>query len=122
MVKIERDTYILLLSYNPCEIFEYFGVDEMHGLNIKDCQLHVNNTEQAYLAGWCNLIPNKDKHFVFINLSRCNTEIETFANLMHELMHLAFDHYDDEEDIISWAELGALRVYPIVEEYQINLN
>lgn len=122
MVAIQRTRYSLLLSYNPCEIFDYYGVDEMHGLNKVDCQLHTNNTQQAYIAGWCNLIPNKNKHFVFINLSRCNTEIETFANLMHELMHLAFDYYDNEEDIISWAELEALRVYPMVEQYQVNPN
>ena len=45
MVSIKRETYELLLSKNPCEIFDYFKVKEMHGLNITDshCQYVMNN-------------------------------------------------------------------------------
>ena len=46
MVTIIRGSYILLLSYNPCDVFTHFGVTEMHGLNITDCSLHTNNENQ----------------------------------------------------------------------------
>ena len=39
MKTIIRDKYDLLLSYDPCDIFTYYNIDEMHGLNLKDCKL-----------------------------------------------------------------------------------
>ena len=91
MKVITRDKYDLLLSYDPCEIFKHYNVDQMHGLNFDDCMSHENNNQQAYIAGWCNIIPNLKRNYVFINLSRCNTDIETFGLIMHELMHMSFD-------------------------------
>lgn len=111
MKKITRDKYDLLLSTNPCDIFTYYNVNEMHGLNLKDCKSYNNTTEDAYIAGWCNYIPNSDRHFVFINLNRCNSEIETFGLIMHELMHLSFDIHTDEEQLISWAENESYKIY-----------
>jgi hypothetical protein len=115
MKAIPRDSYLLLISHNPCDIFDYFNVDEMHGLNKVDCERHINNTEQSYIAGWCNLIPGSDRYFIFINLSRCNTDVETFGHLMHELMHRSFDLHEDEETIITWAEMEAHRVYELIK-------
>jgi hypothetical protein len=114
MIEIKFVLYTLLLSYNPCDIFTHYNVTEMHGLNLVDCEKHNNTTESAYIAGWCNIIPNSDKNFVFINLSRCNTDIETFGLIMHELMHLSFDMHRDEEEIITWAELESYKVFEIV--------
>ena len=119
MITIIRGGYILLLSYNPCEIFDYYKVDEMHGLNVIDCNAHENTTESAYFAGWCNFIPNTTNKFVFINLSRCTDDIHTFGLIMHELMHQSFDKFDEdiemEEEIITWAEEEAYEVYEIVK-------
>ena len=39
IIKIERDNYTLLLSENPCQLFEYFNVDEMHGLSLTECKI-----------------------------------------------------------------------------------
>lgn len=114
----KRDGYELLLSYNPCEIFDYYNVDEMHGLNKVDCNAHENSTKSAYVAGWCNYIPNTPHRYVFINLSRCTDTIHTFGLIMHELMHNSFDRFNEdinmEEEIITWAEEEAYEVYEIV--------
>lgn len=111
-----NDKYDLLLSDNPCDIFHYYNVDEMHGLNLYDCVNHNNNTQQSYIAGWCNLIPNSEKHYVFINLSRCNTDIETFGLIMHELMHMSFNLHTDEEELITWAENESYKVFETINK------
>ena len=121
MITINRIHYTLLLSHNPCEIFDYFNVDQMHGLNKQDCEIHTNNTEQAYIAGWCNLIPNENKMYVFINLSRCTDELHTAGLVFHELMHLSFwlHHYDieQEESIITFAENESYKVVKLLYEF-----
>jgi hypothetical protein len=92
----------------------------MHGLNLKDCNNHNNTQKSSYIAGWCNIIPNSDRHYVFINLSRCNTEIETFGLVMHELMHLSFDLHTDEEELITWAENESYQVFELIKNYRTN--
>jgi len=117
MVSINRENYLLLLHDNPCHIFTYFNVKEMHGLNITECMNYNNTKDDAYIAGWSNFIPNNSNdRFVFINLSRCGTDIETFGLIMHELMHQSFHMHTDEEDIITWAELEAYEVFKIIKE------
>lgn len=111
MKKIIRDKYDTLLSYNPCDIFTYYNVEKLHGLNLQDCSNYNNTTKDAYIAGWCNYIPKSKRHFVFINLSRCNNEIETYGLIMHELLHLSFDLHKKEEDIITWAENESHKLY-----------
>jgi hypothetical protein len=117
---ISRINYDLLLSYNPCDIFHYYNIDEMHGLNLYDCINYNNTNQSAYFAGWCNYIPNSDRHYIFINLSRCNTEIETFGLIMHELMHLSFDMHTDEEELITWAENESYEVFELIKNYRSN--
>lgn len=117
MITIFRHDYVLLLSDNPCEVFTYFNVKEMHGLSLIECQAYNNTTEDAYIAGWSNFVPGKmGLRFVFINLSRCGTDIETFGLIMHELMHQSFHMHKDEEDIITWAEEESYEVFKLVKE------
>jgi hypothetical protein len=122
MITIIRGAYILLLSYNPCDVFTYYNVDEMHGLSLVECNAYHNTPDSAYIAGWCNYAPQEDgiyekgdPKFVYINLTRCTTDIETFGLIMHELMHQSFDMHDDEEDIITWAEEESYKVFEIVK-------
>ena len=117
---LSRINYDLLLSYNPCDIFNYYNLTEMHGLNLQDCMKHKNTQQSSYIAGWCNLIPNSDRHYIFINLRRCNTDIETFGLVMHELMHLSFDLHSDEEELITWAENESYEVFELIKNYRIN--
>ena len=130
MITIFKTGYILLLSYNPCDVFTYFNVEEMHGLNATDCAKHENTTESAYFAGWCNFIPKEsgeydqnDRRFIFINLSRCNDDTETMGLIMHEMMHQSlfvhnYDVANKEEEIITWAEEEAYDVYKIVRPFK----
>lgn len=120
--------YILLMSYYPCEIFEYFNVQEMHGLNYKDCKAHVNTDKEAYIAGWCNYVPKDsqdykhgDSLYVFINLSRCTDDVTTTLTLFHEFMHLSGRLFNDnwfyqEEEMISFAEKETAKVFDIVKK------
>jgi hypothetical protein len=125
MVVFKFTLYTLILSYNPCDIFTYYNVTEMHGLNLADCENYNNTSQDAYIAGLCNYVPKSDKDykdgdpkFVFINLNRCNSDIETFALIMHELLHQSFDLHTDEEEIITWAEIEAHKVFQIVNKYR----
>ena len=96
MITLEFEIYTLLLSYNPCDIFKHYGVIKMHGLDLVDCEFYNNTSQDAYISGLYNFAPNSDDKFVFINLNRCNNDIETFGLIMHELMHLSFDIHDDD--------------------------
>ena len=118
--------YDLIVSDDPCYIFQHYGVSEMHGLNLKDCKAHVNTTEDAYIAGWCNYIPKPDKDyktgdrmFVFINMSRCKTDYDLITTINHELMHLAVAYYDwnieFEEEMITMAEEETKKVYQSIK-------
>ena len=125
--KIDRETYTLLLSRNPCDLFTYFNVTEMHGLTHAECSVHDNTSNNSYIAGLANFVPKKseeynqnDARFVFINLSKCSDSINTFALIMHELMHHSFfiHNYDinKEEEIITWAENESHEVYKIITQ------
>jgi hypothetical protein len=129
MVTIFRSGYILLLSYNPCDVFEYFNVDGMHGLNFIDCSAHANTKDSAYIAGWSNFVPKdsgeylaNDDRFVFINLSRCTDTVHTMGLIMHEMMHHSFwmhsyNAENKEEEIITWAEEETYEVYKLVKPF-----
>jgi hypothetical protein len=112
------------MSYDPCEIFEFYEVVTLHGLNYYNCIFHED--EDTFMDGWCNLIPgSNNKYYVFINLSSCTDDIETFSLLMHEFTHLSFDlhgrNIDFEEEIITWAEKEAKKILPVVkDELQTN--
>ena len=126
MIIITRNDYDLLLSTDPCEIFNYYSVTEMHGLNLDDCMKHPNTSESSYICGWCNYIPKPDKDykindrcFVFINLNRCNSHLDLICNLYHELMHWAINHYNEdmsfEEEMITTAEKETREVYELTK-------
>ena len=131
MIEVQRKDYLLLLSFNPCELFSYFGVRELHGASIKECSMYRNTKNDAYIAGFSNYIPYSDNDddyehgddfFVFINLSRCTNNKETLLLLNHEIMHRAFERYNwnvagKEEEMVSWAEKETAEVYNIVKQY-----
>jgi hypothetical protein len=113
--------YILILSKNPCDIFEYFDVENLHGLNYKKCLSHKNTKESAYIAGLTNKIPKTEKDFLFLNLNRLGKGKEKMGLIMHETMHLSLElHKHDvnkkEEKIITWAEEQAYKIYNLIED------
>jgi hypothetical protein len=130
MIEIKKEKYTLLLSDNPCQIFWHLGVREAHGLSYKECMLHKNNDTNAYIAGWCNYYPKEsgnytkdDPIFVFINLTRCTSELETILTLNHEFTHAALKIFDwdlqYEEDIITWSEVETRAVYSFLKNEKL---
>ena len=126
MLVIDRVSYDLLMNIDPCSIFTYYGVEEMHGLNLTDCRKHPNTKEGSYICGWANHIPHEgqykltDRMFCFINLNRCNSELDLICNLYHELMHVAVNKYDEnlefEEQMITWAEQETRELYELTKK------
>ena len=111
--------YQLILSDKPCDIFEHFGVNELHGLSLKDCQAYKNTNKDAYIAGLCNFVPGTNKMFIFLNTSRMNNCKEKMALIFHEAMHLSLEMHnhdvnEKEEEIISFAEAEAIKIYDLI--------
>jgi len=64
MKKIDMGKYVFLAGNNATEIFDYYKVDEMHGLNRKDAQAEeVDKTvgNGVYIYGWTNYDPADKK-------------------------------------------------------------
>lgn len=120
--------YVLLAGDNATEIFDYYKVDEMHGLNRKDAQAEeIDKTvgNGVYIYGWANYDPADKKltakapmkPFVFINLGTFKkySLTEKCTAVMHETMHIAillnnWDIKNKEEEIIGMAEEEANKV------------
>jgi len=127
MYIIEKLTYTLLLSFNPCNLFDYYDVEELHGLYKIECLQHANTSASAYIAGLSNFVPKEngeylddDKRFIYINLTRCTDDLSTITLIMHETMHHSmwlhnYDVENQEEEIITWAEEEAKVIYNNVQ-------
>lgn len=126
MLVIDRGSYDLLMNIDPCSIFTYYGVEEMHGLNLTDCRKHPNTKEGSYICGWANHIPHEgeyhvsDRMFCFINLNRCNSELDLICNLYHELMHVSVNRFNEdlefEEEMITWAEQETRELFELTKK------
>ena len=121
----EKSRYILLVSYEPTDIFTYFDVQNLHGLSKQECLSYKNTTKNAYIAGFCNLSPKTNKPFVFINLTRCCIDdIRTTGLVMHETMHLAGILYNGdwnnrEEEMISFAQNEAYLITDLIKSWYL---
>ena len=120
--------YILLAGNNATEIFDYYDVDEMHGLNRNDAQSEeVDKTKGngVYIYGWTNYDPADkkltakapNKPFLFINLGTFKkySLTEKATAVMHETMHMSillnnWKITDKEEEVISYAEEQANKI------------
>ena len=120
--------YILLIGNDATEIFDYYKVDEMHGLNRADAQAEeVDMTvgNGVYIYGLTNYDPadkkltakSPYKPFLFLNLStfkRYNITEKATA-VMHETMHMSillnnWNIKDKEEEVITYAEDEANKI------------
>ena len=128
MKKIDMGDYVLLAGNNATEIFDYYSVDEMHGLNRKDAQAEeVDKTKGngVYIYGWTNYDPADKKltakapykPFLFLNLGTFKNYslTEKATAVMHETMHMAillnnWKITDKEEEVISYAEEQANKI------------
>jgi hypothetical protein len=128
MKKIDMGDYVLLAGNNATEIFDYYNVEEMHGLNRKDAQVEeVDKTKGngVYIYGWTNYDPADKKltakapykPFLFLNLGTFKNYslTEKATAVMHETMHMAillnnWKITDKEEEVIGYAEEQANKI------------
>ena len=128
MRKIDMGKYVLLVGKDATEPFDYYNVDEMHGLNRKDAQAEeVDKTvgNGVYIYGWTNYDPADKKltakaphkPFLFINLGTFSrySLTEKATAVMHETMHMAillnnWNIKDKEEEAIGFAEEEANKI------------
>ena len=107
--------FLFILGEQSIDIFDYFGVDELHGLTRTDCNKKQDTELTAYIAGLCNYIPNKAHKynedsplFIFINSKRLRGSYMDITLINHEAMHLAFHIFkwdvSKEEEMITFAE------------------
>jgi hypothetical protein len=116
LVEKEYNNFLFLIGETSIDIFDYYGIDEMHGLNRFDCAKRVDTNKSAYICGWCNFHPqDKDltrpshlKPYLFMNAKRFQNDFTDVSSLMHECMHLSMKLHDydidKEEEIITLAE------------------
>lgn len=109
-----RKVGYLLIIGKSSDIFDYFGVKELHGLKRSDC---YDTPDDAYIAGLCNQFPgNSKKHFLFINEIRIGRSYKDVLLIMHESMHLSFEVHgrnlkgDVEEAAITYGEKVATEI------------
>jgi hypothetical protein len=128
MRKIDMGDYILLLGNNATEIFDYYNVPEMHGLNRADAQAEeVDKTKGngVYIYGFTNYDPADkkltakapNKPFLFLNMGTFKkySSTEKATAIMHETMHMSlllnnWNIKDKEEEIIQFAEDEANKI------------
>ena len=132
MKKFDMGKYILLVGNDATEIFDYYNVPEMHGLNLADAKAEeVDKTKGngVYIYGWTNYDPadkkltTKAPHkpFLFINLGTFKrySPTEKATGVMHETMHMSillnnWNIKDKEEEAIGFAEEQANKIIEIL--------
>lgn len=118
--------FVLLIGKDATEIFDYYDVDQMHGLNRKDAQAEEvdmstpKNGDQGngvYIYGLTNYDPRDKKlkakapykPFLFLNKKHFKGDFTDITLVNHEAMHVAillnnWKIVDKEEDAITQAE------------------
>jgi len=107
--------YKFILGNKSIDLFNYYKVDEIHGLTREECSNYKENSDDAYIAGMANVSPNDSTPYVFINKSRLKGDYRDVTLVMHELMHMSLILHqwtirDNEEKIITWAEEETNRI------------
>ena len=120
--------YILLIGNDATEIFDYYKVDEMHGLNRADAQaeeVDMTKGNGVYIYGLTNYDPadkkltakSPYKPFLFLNLSTFKkySITEKATAIMHETMHISillnnWNIKGKEEEVITFAEDEANKI------------
>lgn len=114
--------YTLIIGKKSEDVFNFFGVEELHGLRKEDC---FDNKENAYIAGLCNVYPDDhNKLFLFLNSYRLGNGYKDVLLIMHESMHISLEIHgadltykgvDVEEIAITWAEENADSIYQFLK-------
>jgi len=120
IAKLVRIDLTLLVGTSALALFDYFEVDELHGLTRQGC---IDRIAQGgtYFDGMQNLYPQTtDMYYLFINSSALTKNMaENFGLIFHESMHYQFEKHwnnlqEKEEEIITDAEILALDIIKII--------
>lgn len=126
--KMDMGDYLLVVGKDATDIFKFYNVEQMHGLNLKDAQAEeVDKTKGngVYIYGLTNYDPADKKltakkpykPFVFLNMGtfkKYSPDRQKTA-IMHETMHLAillnnWNIKGKEEEAITFAEDEANKI------------
>ena len=128
MKKFDMGKYILLVGNDATELFDYYKVPEMHGLNRADAQAEeIDKTtgNGVYIYGLTNYDPADKKltakapykPFLFLNMGTFKrySLTEKATAVMHETMHMSillnnWNIKDKEEEVITFAEDEANKI------------
>jgi hypothetical protein len=113
--------FVLLIGNNAVDLFDYYGVQEMHGVSKTKCIERIAEGG-TYIEGFANYNPYDTTQttellpFVFINRSALKGDYRDVTLVNHEMTHMSLllhewnvDKY--EEDIVTWAEEYTNLVY-----------
>ena len=124
----DMDKYLLLIGNDATDIFKYYNVEQMHGLNLNDAIAEeINKTvgNGVYIYGLTNYDPADKKltakapfkPFLFLNMGTFKrySPSEQATAVMHETMHMSillnnWDIRDKEEEVITFAEEEANKI------------
>ena len=121
MIKIIYSQFILLIGNNAVDLFDYYGVDQMHSISRTECIARIAEGG-TYIEGFANYDPRDSTlstdlpPFIFINKSALKGDYRDVTLVNHEMMHMSlllndWDIAKKEEKIISWAEVWTNYVY-----------
>jgi hypothetical protein len=120
--------YILIVGKDATDVFKFYNVKEMHGLNLKDAQAEeIDKTvgNGVYMYGLTNYDPadkkliakSPYKPFIFLNMGTFKrySPSEQATAVMHETMHMSillsnWNIKDKEEESIGFAEEEANKI------------
>lgn len=123
LLRLVRPDLILIVGSDALALFDYFEVDELHGLNRADCIKRIQEGG-TYIDGMSNVVPKTDSskifYYIFINMKAWKLiKVYNFGLVFHEATHYAFSKYwnnlqEDEEQLITEAENLGIDIYKLI--------
>lgn len=125
------DKFVVLIGKDATEIFDYYKVDKMHGLNREDAQAEEVDKSKGngvYIYGWTNYDPRDKKltakapykPFLFLNKKHFKGDFTDVTLVNHEAMHMSillhnWNITDKEEEAVTLAEEITNKIVPMLK-------
>ena len=125
------DKFVVLIGKDATEIFDYYKVDKMHGLNREDAQAEEVDKSKGngvYIYGWTNYDPRDKKltakapykPFLFLNKKHFKGDFTDVTLVNHEAMHMSillhnWNITDKEEEAVTLAEDITNKIVPMLK-------
>lgn len=105
--------FVLLLGEKSEDIFDFFAVDELHGLSREACQQKQDTDNDAYIRGFTNYFPDgSGKKFMFVNMRRYRAgEYSSHTFIAHEAMHLVRMLKSEGDKLSEENEAGRMEAF-----------